>query len=486
MLHSSSRVPKGYISFNQFLKNKRKENRLSASEKEKKRQKQKKNTRIRRRKKKSDIDYSIDLSAEAIEEINEFMEEKETRKEIEKKRCFPTHSTRRKKHEMFQDDLPSFVEFVTSKYNRKYYYIIECEGIDLRSVEVPWAPGKTFNLTNPYYHKNAIVKGFLVVFKCTFKSPNHHHTCDVPIPLGNFMWLNKDVTNYPEFPEEKKRTVGSLLNNKINQIYTYLFSMKRATHCIKGNKCTRGQNKPIILPKRCTNDIKQPVNCPGKKIIEGKVTDQKCNTSFCVKCHDSPYRPGHNCELRSELYTALTSDNKDDKETALSLIRECAFCPGCNIPIQKTYGCDHMTCDQCQTHFCNVCFMRLNNNPYGQHITNFNGQWICKDRIDQKNNRIYPNFEMKMKVQNVKQVLGNVTDDFLKTIFPEYKEYKLESEDQHELNAHIIQDRNIHPLVAQIIQDNEELGNNFGNLMLIPDILEDLDLFMDFWQPHNL
>jgi LSD1 subclass zinc finger protein len=30
-------------------------------------------------------------------------------------------------------------------------------------------------------------------------------------------------------------------------------------------------------------------------------------------------------------------------------------CPGCRAPIEKTEGCNHMTCTRCQTHICWVC-----------------------------------------------------------------------------------------------------------------------------------
>ncbi|KAG5651015.1 hypothetical protein H0H81_010233 [Sphagnurus paluster] len=40
-------------------------------------------------------------------------------------------------------------------------------------------------------------------------------------------------------------------------------------------------------------------------------------------------------------------------------------CPGCNIPIERAEGCNHMTCTQCKTHICWVCLQTF---PKGDGI----------------------------------------------------------------------------------------------------------------------
>ncbi|KAI0314981.1 RWD-domain-containing protein [Amylostereum chailletii] len=45
-------------------------------------------------------------------------------------------------------------------------------------------------------------------------------------------------------------------------------------------------------------------------------------------------------------------------------------CPNCNIHVEKSAGCNHMTCGRCKTHFCYRCGMRLDGNkPYAHFST---------------------------------------------------------------------------------------------------------------------
>ncbi|VDB84506.1 unnamed protein product [Peniophora sp. CBMAI 1063] len=45
-------------------------------------------------------------------------------------------------------------------------------------------------------------------------------------------------------------------------------------------------------------------------------------------------------------------------------------CPHCSVRVQKSHGCNHMTCAKCKTHFCYRCGQRLQpNNPYAHFST---------------------------------------------------------------------------------------------------------------------
>ena len=46
--------------------------------------------------------------------------------------------------------------------------------------------------------------------------------------------------------------------------------------------------------------------------------------------------------------------------------RSLSGCPTCNVRVQRSFGCNHMTCTQCRTHFCYRCGTRLDSeSPYG-------------------------------------------------------------------------------------------------------------------------
>jgi E3 ubiquitin-protein ligase RNF14 len=53
-------------------------------------------------------------------------------------------------------------------------------------------------------------------------------------------------------------------------------------------------------------------------------------------------------------------------------------CPVCTTSIEKSYGCNHMTCSQCSTHFCFLCGCFLLASSAYDH---FSGQNSCNGRL---------------------------------------------------------------------------------------------------------
>jgi len=43
-------------------------------------------------------------------------------------------------------------------------------------------------------------------------------------------------------------------------------------------------------------------------------------------------------------------------------------CPGCNVIIERSFGCFHMKCTHCKTEFCNQCGIKLDPTKWAEHF----------------------------------------------------------------------------------------------------------------------
>ncbi|USP80817.1 uncharacterized protein yc1106_08091 [Curvularia clavata] len=87
---------------------------------------------------------------------------------------------------------------------------------------------------------------------------------------------------------------------------------------------------------------------------------EDCNLAFCVVCLASWHGDFVRCEPRDA--TQLT---EEDQASLNFIAKNTTPCPYCSVPCQKSYGCNHITCAQCKTHFCYLCSAWLNpDHPY--------------------------------------------------------------------------------------------------------------------------
>ncbi|KAI3364395.1 hypothetical protein L3Q82_011195 [Scortum barcoo] len=114
---------------------------------------------------------------------------------------------------------------------------------------------------------------------------------------------------------------------------------------------------------------------PNRSEHKYKIQCSNCQFVWCFKCH-APWHNGLKCrEYR-----------KGDKllRTWASVIehgqRNAQKCPQCKIHIQRSEGCDHMTCTQCNTNFCYRCGERYRHlRFFGDHTSNLS-VFGCKYR----------------------------------------------------------------------------------------------------------
>ncbi|KAI1897478.1 hypothetical protein AGOR_G00083690 [Albula goreensis] len=119
----------------------------------------------------------------------------------------------------------------------------------------------------------------------------------------------------------------------------------------------------------------RPLQVQSKAEQKYKIQCTKCQFVWCFKCH-APWHEGLKCK----------DYRKGDKLLRhwASVIehgqRNAQKCPRCKIHIQRTEGCDHMTCTQCNTNFCYRCGEKYRHlRFFGDHTSNLS-VFGCKYR----------------------------------------------------------------------------------------------------------
>ncbi|KAH6642415.1 RING finger protein-like protein [Boeremia exigua] len=107
---------------------------------------------------------------------------------------------------------------------------------------------------------------------------------------------------------------------------------------------------------------------PEKRLVGVRGMDrlavcEDCTLAFCVVCLSSWHGDFVRCEPRDA--NQLTEEDQASLNFIMKNTSPCAYC---SVPCQKSFGCNHMTCAQCKTHFCYLCGAWLDpGRPY-QHF----------------------------------------------------------------------------------------------------------------------
>ncbi|PAA70295.1 hypothetical protein BOX15_Mlig021995g1, partial [Macrostomum lignano] len=97
-----------------------------------------------------------------------------------------------------------------------------------------------------------------------------------------------------------------------------------------------------------------------------QVECSSCGLVWCFPCH-APMHRGVTCrQFRASDQELMAWSKRCD--AAQGAQRNARQCPGCGAYIQKSQGCDSMTCSQCGTRFCYLCGQRYARCPLlGSH-----------------------------------------------------------------------------------------------------------------------
>uniref|UniRef100_A0A7S2SZF8 RBR-type E3 ubiquitin transferase n=2 Tax=Chloropicon primus TaxID=1764295 RepID=A0A7S2SZF8_9CHLO len=75
-----------------------------------------------------------------------------------------------------------------------------------------------------------------------------------------------------------------------------------------------------------------------------------CGHGFCFTCGEESHRPA-DCTMRKNWIIK----NSNESENLNWILSNSKPCPKCKRPIEKNYGCMHMTCAVCKYEFCWLC-----------------------------------------------------------------------------------------------------------------------------------
>eukprot|EP00731_Ephydatia_muelleri_P022786 Em0015g369a len=81
-----------------------------------------------------------------------------------------------------------------------------------------------------------------------------------------------------------------------------------------------------------------------------KLKCTSCDLEWCFKCH-APWHEGMTCKA----FKTGEQQFHEWTEGRVRLVPNCQKCPICTVFIERSTGCNHMTCKRCGTEFCYLC-----------------------------------------------------------------------------------------------------------------------------------
>ena len=141
------------------------------------------------------------------------------------------------------------------------------------------------------------------------------------------------------------------------------------------NEFLKKERKKIISVCADIQQCTQP-DCEGHAEMVGGNTNFECPVCqhrYCVECGADDWHLNATCEQHREQYREWEQNNAEGDAMMDEYMKDKSTCPQCKNGVEKTEGCNHMTCI-CGQHFCYLCDASFGANEVSQHFDgNFSG-----------------------------------------------------------------------------------------------------------------
>ncbi|KAF9000394.1 hypothetical protein BDQ17DRAFT_1282031 [Cyathus striatus] len=137
---------------------------------------------------------------------------------------------------------------------------------------------------------------------------------------------------------------------------------------------------PDELKYCATPDCEQVYRCDTEKVTE--LQCPSCLVSVCSAC-DTEAHTGMTCEESRISRNPMEQERLNDEWAKANGVKKC---PRCQVLVQKTEGCNHMSC-RCGAHFCWICNGVFERGDIYSHMSRAHGGWYAPDLPEANQNQ---------------------------------------------------------------------------------------------------
>lgn len=168
-----------------------------------------------------------------------------------------------------------------------------------------------------------------------------------------------------------------------------------------------------------------------------------CMTSFCFKCKEISHRPCK-CDWAKSWLIKCSSE----AENATWILANTKKCPKCKTQIEKSQGCNHMTCRSCKHEFCWLC-----KGEWKNHGSATGGYYRC--------NR-YEEGKKKGNLSDEEQSAAKAQNDLQK-----YLHYYQRFDNHHK--ARLFAEKSLDKVMSRMKSLQELKGGGFNDVSFLED-----------------